>query len=120
MNYFCGDYVESELVLLVKKYATSFGSSSLHDSRYYLNNSIFSDTRKYLNDINKIKENKLHLLINVNLRLEIPILNTEIRKNFINLNALIFSFNPYFDLSYSYKQMGLNFKLLKNFFEGKL
>ena len=120
MNYFCGDYIESELILLTKKYATTLGSSSLLNSNYYLNNSFFIDTRKYLNNINKIKENKLHLLVNVNLRLEIPILNTEIRKNYLNLNTLIFSFNPYFDLSFSYKQMGLNFKLLKNFFEGKL
>ena len=119
-NYICGNYIESELVLLLKKYANTFGSSNLLNDNKLLNLKTILDYRIYLNDLNKLRENHLYLLINSNLRLESPILNTEIRKSFINLNALIFSFNTYFDMSFSYKQVGLSLNLLKRFFEGKL
>ena len=68
--------------------------------------------------INGIEESDFILLIGTNPRYEATILNTRIRKSYLNNNTKIISLNDVGDLTYPYESLDGETKSLKDIFEG--
>lgn len=77
----------------------------------FRNNYILKKTN--LNDYN------LCLLLNLNLRIENPLLNAKIRQDYIWNNLLIYSFGLKYDLTYKYYQISNNTKNFLKFLKGQ-
>lgn len=77
----------------------------------FRNNYILKKTN--LNDYN------LCLLLNLNLRIENPLLNAKLRQDYIWNNLLIYNFGLKYDLTYKYYQIGNNIKNFLKFIKGQ-
>lgn len=66
-----------------------------------------------------LNEYNLCLLLNLNLRIENPLLNAKIRQDYIWNNLLIYSFGLKYDLTYKYYQISNNIKNFLKFIKGQ-
>lgn len=113
----CGNLVDSESVICFRDFLHSLGFSNIQSDFFYYN-----DLRNYYimsSSLNVVDTSDLILLIGLNPRLELPLLNTRLRKNFLNRGALIASCCPYSDLGYYHKNVGISFTDLINLIYGK-
>ena len=122
LESFCGPFSDLDTVSTLKFFFNSFGSSNLNyfdnlktnfDFRFLflLNNSLFS-----------LEKSNVVLLLGSNLRLESPILNSRLRKNFLNKkkSTLFFSIGlSLVYLTFPVINMGNNLSFLKTFIESK-
>ena len=101
-----GDLTDMETMYIVKEFFEKTIKSKNLDCRarsiIYVDNSnksnyIFNPT------INGIEESDLVLIIGANPRFEATILNSRIRKSYLNNNLEIFSYGDVGDLTYPYK-----------------
>ena len=69
--------------------------------------------------IQKIEDSDIILLIGCNPRHEATMLNARIRKAFVNNKTEIYSVGNPGDLTYNYKIIGNNTKVIKDILEGK-
>jgi hypothetical protein len=71
-----------------------------------------------LNNLN-FNSNNLVLLLNVNLRLENPLINAKLRQEYLWNNLLIYNFGSKYNLTYKYYQLGNNIKTFIKFVKGQ-
>lgn len=123
-NIFVGDFLNLELGVSLKSFFSTMGCSN-----YYYNNNLCNDYLKdfrfnYLLNMTLIDlENLVNvLLIGVNPRLEVPLLNARLRKNYLNnFNFKVFSIGLGLSyLTYPVINLGSSIKTLLLFLEGKL
>lgn len=125
VNFVLGNLLESELILLTKIFANNFGNSNfvgLQNSgscQPSLYNSDFGFTHFFNQSLSNLDSNDLIIIFNSNLRLEAPLVNTRIRKNYLRNNVLIASFGCDLNLTYYYKNLGSSTKVLLAILEGR-
>jgi len=109
--------------LCLKKFFNSFGCSNIYYINVKSNNKTFDFKFLYLfnNSLLELEKASFILFISTNLRLEAPLLNARIRKNYINNNnLLLFSIGLSLKyLTYPVKNLGNNVKSFFNFYKGK-
>jgi len=115
-----------ESTFALSSFFNSFGCSKIS---YESNNLIYNDFRFFYlfnTTLNDIKYYTSFIFLNINLRMESPVLNAKLRKLYLkSLKTLNTSFNVYsFGGNFNYstfpvKNMGSRILVLKEFFEGK-
>ena len=118
---FTGDLTNMETQFAAKEFFDKILNSNYLESR---SENIFVDTSKRENyifnsSINSIEESDFILLVGTNPRYEATILNSRIRKSYLNNRAEIYSFGDQGDLTYPYKVINESNKALDNFLSGK-
>tara|TARA_B100000123_G_scaffold211119_1_gene160069 strand:+ start:214 stop:2247 length:2034 start_codon:yes stop_codon:yes gene_type:complete len=118
---FTGDLTNMEAQFAAKEFFDKILTSNYLESR---SENIFVDTSKRENyifnsSINSIEESDFILLVGTNPRYEATILNSRIRKSYLNNRAEIYSFGDQGDLTYPYKVINESNKALDNFLSGK-
>jgi NADH dehydrogenase/NADH:ubiquinone oxidoreductase subunit G len=128
LNYLqiiCGPFFDIESCISLKKFFNSFGCSNIN---YFENNNYLSfilDFRiLYLLNKTLINLENLNniIFIGSNIRMELPLLNIRIRKNYIennNLNIISFGLSIDF-LTYPIINLGNSMKTIITFLEGKI
>lgn len=114
----CGPYMSLDLAYNLKYFFNSLGCSNIF---YYDNTIINSDFRySYLLNItvNSINSISTLILLGLNPRLELPLLNSMIRKNYLNdLNFKVYSIGVSTDyITYPVINIGSSIKYLYKFF----
>ena len=115
-----GDMASLETSLAFKLFLNKLGSNNyeVREKKFFINplekmNYIFNTS------IQKIEESDIILLIGCNPRHEATMLNARIRKAFVNNKTEIYSVGNPGDLTYNYKIIGNNTKVIKDILEGK-
>jgi len=117
-----GHFTDLDTALALKDFFNGFGCSSLSLEDYF---SFSSDLRiTYLLNTTVVSFEKasMILLFGTNLRVEIPLLNSRIRKNYLltNRQLVVYSIGLAIDyLTFPVKNLGNSVYNLKSFFEGK-
>jgi NADH-quinone oxidoreductase subunit G len=121
-----GDLIDLELINYLKLLNINNTSASFFNGIDNLLLNSFKETLiNYDNRLNYIFKSlqfnkyNLCLLINLNLRLENPLLNAKIRQEYIWNNLLIYSFANKFNLTYKYLQISNSLKNFVEFIEGR-
>ena len=117
---FTGDLTNMETQFAAREFFDKILTSNYLESR---SENIFVDTSKRENyifnsSINSIEESDFILLVGTNPRYEATILNTRIRKSYLNNQAEIYSFGDQGDLTYPYKVISESNKALDHFLSG--
>ena len=118
---FTGDLTNMETLYVVKEFFNKTIKSKYLDSRHdnsYVNsrtreNYIFNAT------INGIEDSDLIVLIGTNPRYEATILNARIRKSYLKNKFEVYSLGDVGDLTYPYKTLPNETKIIKETIEGK-
>lgn len=120
---FCGPFFDLHSSFYIKKFFNSFGCSNIS---YYEESNIFSifDSRifyllnKTLLELENINN---FFFLGTNLRMELPLLNLRLRKNYLeNKNMISYSFGLSLNyLTFPVQNLGNSINSLKNFIEGK-
>ncbi len=118
---FTGDLTNMETQFAAREFFDKILTSNYLESR---SENIFVDTSKRENyifnsSINSIEESDFILLVGTNPRYEATILNSRIRKSYLNNRAEIYSFGDQGDLTYPYKVINESNKALDNFLSSK-
>jgi NADH dehydrogenase/NADH:ubiquinone oxidoreductase subunit G len=113
----CGPFVELELVISLKGFFNSIGCSNLN---YFENNSRNNFDFRCLFFLNKtlldLENLYTIILFGSNLRMELPLLNSRLRKNYLYNNLNIYSFGLSLNyLTFPVKNLGIALNLLLNF-----
>lgn len=120
-----GDLVDIELISYLRKIVFSSGQSILFNGTDdLLLSSFYESCLNYdlrsnyiLNGLNFNNYN-LILLLNLNLRLENPLINAKIRQEYIWNNLLIYNFGSKYNLTYKYYQLDNHIKSFLKFAKG--
>ena len=115
-----GNQVDCESIILLKDLFNSLGSKNLLCSE---NNASYQSIPRvaytFNSSINGIEESDFCLLIGTNPRNEAAIINSRIRKRFLEGNYEIFSIGPKIDLTYPCKFLNNNPNVLKETLSSK-
>lgn len=117
-----GKFVDLESTLSIKSFFNSVGCSNLHIDDCTLENVDFRMSYLLNTTIVSLEMTNLVFLFGTNLRVEAPLLNTRLRKNYLltNKQLAIFSFGLAIDyLTYPVLNMGNSFFKIKSFLEGR-
>ena len=114
-----GDMINMEASYCFKELLSKVLQSNNYESRTDYSYLDSRDRKNYLfnTKIKSIEESDLIILIGTNPRLEATILNSRIRKAFINNKTEIFSMNDVGDLTYPYKLINGDTETIKNISE---
>ena len=117
---FVGDLTNMETGYIFKEFFDRTLDSQSYESR---SDNRFIDIKKRENylfnsTINGIEESDLIFLVGTNPRYEATILNSRIRKSYLNNNTKIISLNDLGDLTYPYESLDGKTKTLKDIFDG--
>ncbi|OUX46271.1 MAG: NADH-quinone oxidoreductase subunit G [Candidatus Pelagibacter sp. TMED275] len=118
---FTGDLNNMESMFIFKDFFNKVLKNQNYDCRsnnQYINN---SKRENYLfnSSINGIEESDLIFLVGTNLRHEATILNSRIRKSYLNNNTKIISLNDQGDLTFPYENLNGDSETIKNIIENK-
>lgn len=122
IDSFCGDLVDSESLLMFKLFLNKLGLPNFYYKNFkhyptnYLNsrsNYIFNLNNDTLSNLNNL------IFLNINLRLENPILNLKVRKNVLKNSLKIYNLGFFSNLTYSTINLGNNIFSLVKFVEGQ-
>jgi len=121
IDSFCGELVDLETLLIFKNFLNKLGVSSFispytsksNSLSYFRNLYVFNIDNQKLSTINNL------IFINLNLRLENPILNLKIRKNVLKNNLKIFNIGFGYNLTYSFLNLGNNLMTFLKLIEGQ-
>ena len=118
---FVGDLTNMETSFIFKEFFDRTIESFKYESRSSQSFIDLSERENYLfnSKINGIEESDLIFLIGTNPRYEATILNTRIRKAYLNNNTKIISLNNVGDLTYSYQILDEKTQTIKNIIDGK-
>lgn len=120
IDIYCGPFISLDLALTLKSFLNSLGCSNI----YYFENNINNIDFRYSYILNITLKNfyKINslLLIAINPRLEIPLLNSYLRKNYLNnFNFKVYSIGYALDyLTYPVINLGSSIKNLYKFLMG--
>jgi len=117
---FLGDLVNMETSYIFKEFFDRTLNTKNYESRssnYYIST---NERENYIfnSSINGIEESDLIFLIGTNPRFEATILNSRIRKSFVNNSTKIISLNDVGDLTYQYQSLNGQTKTIVDIFEG--
>ena len=117
---FVGDLTNMETSYIFKEFFDRTLDNNNYESRTDNRYLDLSERENYLfnSSINGIEDSDLIFLIGTNPRYEATILNTRIRKSFLNNNTKIISLNELGDLTYPYKSLDSRTQTLKEIFDG--
>ncbi len=118
---FVGDLNNMESGYIFKEFFDRTLNSNNYESRLSDYHVDVSKRENYLfnSKINGIEESDLIFLIGTNPRFEATILNSRIRKSFVNNGTKIISLNDVGDLTYPYKNLDGQIKTLLEIFQGQ-
>ena len=118
---FTGDLTNMETLYVAKEFFNKTIKSKYLDSR--ISNTYVNTTNKenyiFNSTINGIEDSDLIVLIGTNPRYEATILNLRIRKSYLKNNLEVYSIGDIGDLTYPYKILSGNTKVVKDIVEGK-
>nr|NP_044753.1 NADH dehydrogenase subunit 11 [Reclinomonas americana]O21241.1 RecName: Full=NADH-ubiquinone oxidoreductase 75 kDa subunit; AltName: Full=Complex I-75kD; Short=CI-75kD; AltName: Full=NADH dehydrogenase subunit 11 [Reclinomonas americana]AAD11868.1 NADH dehydrogenase subunit 11 [Reclinomonas americana] len=128
-----GNLMDVESILLFKELLNKLGSSKIYlesstpilqlndDEKedQILNNADFRNNYISNTPLAKIEESDLCLLIGTNIRLEAPLLNTRIRKRYLQGNYSVYSVGPTNNLTYNTENLGNDISTLLEISEGR-
>lgn len=110
-----GPLVDCESIISLKDLMNKLGSSNLYNSEKNYKFNIDLRTNYILNaTIEQVEETDLVLLIGTNPRIEAPLLNTRIRKNYLSNNIIVASIGNPVDLTYPVEQLANNVEVLND------
>ena len=118
---FVGDLINMESSFIFKEFFDRTLDSNNYDSRSshkFIDNST-RENYLFNSSINGIEETDLIFLIGTNPRFEATILNTRIRKAYLNNDIKIISLNDIGDLTYPYQHLDGKTQSIKDIIEGK-
>ena len=120
IDSFCGELVDLETLLIFKNFLNNLGVSSFISNYNLKSNSLGYFRNSYIFDLNNKKLANINnlIFINLNLRLENPILNLKIRKNVLKNNLKIFNIGFSYNLTYSFLNLGNNLMTFLKLIEG--
>ena len=115
-----GNQVDCESIILLKDLFTFLGSKNILCSQ---NNSKYKSLPRlaycFNTTISLIEQSDFCLLIGTNPRIEASMVNTRIRKRYLEGNYEIFLIGPKVDLNYKYKYLGNNPQVLEEIYKEK-
>ena len=124
-SYYTGEFLDLETLLFIKESALSHASNNIIN----LSEKIFNNSQELINEdfdsnyifkITDFSKYKNIFLVNLNLRIENPILNAKLRQKYIWDNKLkIFFLGAKYNLTYKYIQIGISTKALFQIIEGR-
>ncbi len=114
-NNMCENLVDIEALFALKHLFTSCGYNITNKT----NNASLRSNYLFNTCIKKLKKADLILLVGVNPRLESPLINLELRKNFLKYKGLIFSIGYSTNLTYNIQHLGNSTAILLKLFKGK-
>ena len=118
---FTGDITNMETLYVAKEFFNKTIKSKYLDSR--INNTYVNTNSKenyvFNSKINGIEDSDLIILIGTNPRIEATIVNLRIRKSYLKNNLEVYSLGDVGDLTYPYKSLSNETKIIKDIIEGK-
>lgn len=121
LQVICGNYVDLITASYAKKFFNSFGCNNIvyqYSSEYMPSDWQCDFLLNY--SMEQIESFDVILLINTNLRVENPLLNSRLRKNYLNNKGVIYSFGNGLTYStYPVINIGNSLKSLMLFLQGK-
>ena len=121
-SYYVGDFLDLETLLHIKESALYYGSNNISTLNNNNQNEIINQDfdSNYIVNITNFDKYKSIILLNLNLRLESPILNAKLRQKYLwDRKINIFYLGEKYNLTYKYKQIGITTKVLLSLIEGK-
>lgn len=120
MEAFCGDLVDLETMYLFKNFLNNLGFFS-YKINNYLNQINVNLRQNFLSTFNKFQINILNnlFLVGLNLRLENPLINLQVREATIFNKLCVYNFGFLFNLTYGVLNLGNNVYSLIMFLNGK-
>lgn len=121
-----GDFSDLELILFLKQLTILNQQSNFLNGTDDLLINSFNDQclnydlrTNYILNSYQFKKYNLCILLNLNLRLENPLLNAKLRQEYLWNNLLIYSFGSKYNLTYKYFQIGNSVNSFIKFIEGR-
>nr|AGH24330.1 NADH dehydrogenase subunit 11 [Reclinomonas americana ATCC 50283] len=128
-----GNLMDVESILLFKELFNKLGSSNIYLESYtpilkldgtekeeqIFNHADFREDYLLNTSLSKIEESDLCLLVGTNVRLEAPLLNTRLRKRFLQGNFSVSSIGPVTNLTYDVENLGDTLSTLVEISEGR-
>lgn len=117
----CGNYIDLSIASYAKKFFNSFGCNNI----VYQYNGEYTPSDWQCNfllnySMEQIETFDIVILINTNLRVENPLLNSRLRKNYLNNKSVVYSFGNALTYStYPVINIGNSLKSLMLFLQGK-
>lgn len=112
-NYF-GNLCDIETIFILKKIMSFIGTGNSYKN--YLLDSRLSYT--FNTPLNSIADADLLLIVGLNLRISLPILNSKIRQACIKKSLFIYNVGYYSNFTFFVKHISTNYKSILNIFEG--
>jgi len=110
-NYF-GTFCDIETIFMLKKIMSITGSP--HSTYNFDNRFLYS----FNMPLDSISSSDLLLLLGLNLRVSLPILNSRIRKAYTKKSLFIYNVGYYSNFTFFVKHISTNYKSVLNIFEG--
>lgn len=114
-----GDLVDSETLMILNDFFREIGGAQIFFQQDFLISADFRSNYLLNLPLHFIEKIDLCVLIGLNIRLELPLLNLRIRKAFLNNNAMVISYGFITNLTYQYFQQGSTLNSFLNFLNGK-
>jgi len=114
-----GDLVDSETLVVLNDFFYNLGSSQILYQKSVVQDTDFRSSYLLNLPLDFIEKADLLIFVGLNIRLELPLINLRIRKNFLHSNSLIISFGFLTSLTYQYFQQGYSINSVLNFLSGK-
>ena len=124
-SYYTGEFLDLETMVYIKESALYYGSNSiksLSEKCLNVSNELVNEDfdSNYFLKLSNFEKYENIFFVNLNLRLENPILNAKLRQKFVWDNSLkIYYFGAKYNLTYKYIQLGVSTKNLLRMVEGR-
>jgi NADH dehydrogenase/NADH:ubiquinone oxidoreductase subunit G len=105
---FVGQHLDIETVYMLKRFFTLNGSSFLFNTGYAKNNSDFSRYYSFNTPLVKLAEADICLLVDVNLRIDLPLLNSRIKQLSVKKMLSVYVIGFYSNYNYFVKHISGN------------
>lgn len=119
MSFILNFYIDYDLLITTKLLSNLMGMYIFNNNKInYINDYYLFYINPFFFDI--IKKEGVYIFIGLNIRLESPILNIKLRKNFYKENIYYYNIGSIFNDNLNMINIGLNIKNLWKIFNGKL
>ena len=123
--YYIGEFLDLESLLFIKENAISLGSNNLEnltEKNISTYNIVLNEdfNKNYIFNIEDFNNCKHIFFLNLNLRIENPVLNAKFRKKYVwETKFNVFYFGESTHLTYNYTQLGLSTTSFFELYEGR-
>lgn len=115
---FVGEHLDIETIYMLKRFFTLNGSSFLFNGNSVKNESDFTNYYSFNTHLSKLSESDICLLVDVNLRIDLPLLNSRIRQLSVKRMLPVYVLGFYSNYNYSVKHVSNSKNSLLGFLEG--